>query len=37
VPLLRAVVEVNETMRQLVGDKTGHAQPKEAAGGTEML
>jgi UDPglucose 6-dehydrogenase len=29
--------ELNETMRQLVGDETGHAQPKEAAGGTEML
>jgi UDPglucose 6-dehydrogenase len=37
VPLLRAVVEVNETMQQLVGDETGLAQPKTAAGGTEML
>jgi UDPglucose 6-dehydrogenase len=37
VPLLRAVVEVNETMRQLVGDETGAGQRTAAGGGAEML
>jgi UDPglucose 6-dehydrogenase len=37
VPLLRAVVEVNDRMRQLVGEETGSARGRAAAGGAEML
>src|SRR5205807_2714039 len=36
VPLLRAVVEVHETMRRLAGDETGAGQPTAAAGGAEI-
>jgi UDPglucose 6-dehydrogenase len=37
VPLLRAVVEVNEKMRKLVGQESDTTQPQAAVGGADML